>query len=513
MEYINSGFANKIDIGNKLFPIFLKLEKLKVLIVGGGNVALEKLNAVLGNSPDTDVVVVAPEITSQIQELSLKHHNLKIKNRIFFPGDLFNVDIVIAATTDRDINKIIKDEAKKREILVNVADTPELCDFYLGSIVNRGDLKIAISTNGKSPTMAKRIKEVLNDVIPNETQNVLDNLEAIRKKLNGNFSNKVKRLNEITSMLAVENNLHALQPHLAREDERSKYKQVKYWIIYSLSALALMIVGHVFFSILPIAQVSDFVNDVISKIDKTILIFVLGGFLAQMVDGALGMAYGVTATTFLLSFGISPAAASASVHASEIFTTGASGISHLRFKNVNVKLFRSLLIPGILGAILGAYILSSLQNFSAYIKPLVSIYTLILGVVIITKAIRKTTVKKKIKRVGRLAFIGAFLDSIGGGGWGPIVSSSLIVQGRSWRYTIGSVNLAEFFITLASSLTFFTLIGIHHWYIILGLVIGGMIAAPFAAYLTSKVPVRTGLITVGVVVVVVSLRILFKTFF
>jgi uncharacterized membrane protein YfcA len=232
-----------------------------------------------------------------------------------------------------------------------------------------------------------------------------------------------------------------------------------------------------------------------------------------MVDGALGMAYGATATTFLLSFGISPAAASASVHASEIFTTGASGISHLRFKNVNTKLFRSLLLPGILGAILGAYILSSLENFNYVIKPLVSVYTLILGVLIITKALRKVKMKKKIKYVGRLAFVGAFLDSIGGGGWGPIVSSTLIVNGRSWRYTIGSVNLAEFFITLASSLTFFTLIGLHHWTVIAGLIIGGMIAAPFAAYLTTKIPVRGGLIAVGVVIITISLRTLFKAFF
>lgn len=498
---------------NKLFPIFLKLEKLKVLIVGGGNVAFEKLSAVLSNSPETDVTVVAPEIISEIFQIASQNENIKIKNRVFFPGDLFNADIVIAATGDHDTNKIIKDEAKKREMLVNVADTPELCDFYLGSIVNKGDLKIAVSTNGKSPTLAKRVKEVLNDAFPNETQKVLDNLEVIRKKLNGNFSDKVKRLNEITSVLAVENTLHSLQPHLVEEEEKPKYKQAKHWIIYSLSALALMIAGHILFSFLPLAEIGGFIGNVAGKVDKTILIFILGGFLAQMVDGALGMAYGVTATTFLLSFGISPAAAIASVKTSEIFTTGASGISHLRFKNVNTKLFRNLLLPGVLGAIIGAYILSSMENFSHYIRPLVAAYTFILGAVIIIKAIRKIRIKKKVKKIGRLAFTGGFLDSIGGGGWGPIVSSTLIARGRSWRYTIGSVNLAEFFITLASSITFFTLIGIQHWYVIAGLITGGMIAAPFAAYLTSKIPVRGGLILVGVVVIVVSLRIIYKSFF
>ncbi len=314
--------------------------------------------------------------------------------------------------------------------------------------------------------------------------------------------------------LPLEDGLESLRPHRVPEDNaRPKYKQVKYWLIYSLASLGLMIVGHILFSLLPLSEIGGYIGEAAGKVDRTILIFVLGGFIAQMVDGALGMAYGVTATTFLLSFGISPAAASASVHASEIFTTGASGLSHLRFKNVNTKLFRSLLIPGILGAIVGAYILSSLEDFSVYIKPVVSAYTLILGAIIIIKAIRKRKTKKKVKHVGRLAFFGAFLDSIGGGGWGPIVSSTLIARGRTVRYTIGSVNLAEFFVTLASSITFFTLIGIHHWYVILGLVIGGMIAAPFAAYMTSKIPVRAGLITVGVVVIVVSLRILFKSFF
>lgn len=324
----------------------------------------------------------------------------------------------------------------------------------------------------------------------------------------------LKMREEVVPSATPENGLESLQPHRVAENHtKPKYKQVKYWLLYAFSALAWMIVGHILFSFIPLSAIGGYVGDVLSKVDKTILIFILGGFLAQMVDGALGMAYGVTATTFLLSFGIPPAAASASVHASEIFTTGASGLSHLRFKNVNTKLFRSLLIPGIIGAILGAYILSSMQEYGAYFKPIVSAYTLVLGVVIILKAIRKVRTKKKIKHVGRLAFIGAFLDSIGGGGWGPIVSSTLIARGRSMRYTVGSVNLAEFFITLASSLTFFMVIGIHHWQVIAGLIIGGSLAAPFAAYLTSRIPVRGGLIMVGVVVIVVSLRILFKAFF
>jgi siroheme synthase-like protein len=499
---------------NRLFPVFLKLENLRVLIVGGGKVALEKLNTVLANSPQTRVTLVAPDICQEILNIASKNHSIEVRQRNFLPEDLNDVDLVIAATDSYPTNKKIKEQCQERKILINVADTPDLCDFYLGSIVSKGDLKIAVSTNGKSPTLARRMKEILNEAIPDEIQHSLDHLEVIRKKLNGSFSEKVKKLNEITSVLALENEIHSLRPHLIEEKQgKPKYKQIKYWLIYSLSALALMITGHLLFSHIRITDYGTYVIESVKQVDKTFLIFVAGGFLAQLVDGALGMAYGVTATTFLLSFGLSPAAAIASVKTSEIFTTGASGISHLRFKNVNTRLFRNLLLPGVLGAILGAYILSSLQHFNFYIRPLVAAYTFFLGMIIIIKAIRKIRKRKRVKRIWGLALAGGLLDSIGGGGWGPIVSSTLIARGKNWRYTIGSVNLAEFFITLASSATFFSLIGIHHGWVIAGLITGGIMAAPLAAYLTSKIHVRGGLILVGVVVIIVSIRIIYTSLF
>src|SRR5690606_1671341 len=229
-----------------------------------------------------------------------------------------------------------------------------------------------------------------------------------------------------------------------------------------------------------------------SQITSELLLYILGGFIAQMIDGALGMAYGVSATTFLLSFGITPAAASASVHTSEIFTSGVSGLMHLRFGNVNNKLFKTLLLPGILGAIAGAYLLSSLEHYSYLIKPIVASYTLILGIIIIRKVINnKKKKKKKTKNIAALASTGGFLDAVGGGGWGPIVTSTLLANGRNARYTIGSVNLAEFFVAFSSSVTFIFFIGLSHFQIILGLVIGGMIAAPIAAHLSRKLPVKT----------------------
>ena len=273
-------------------------------------------------------------------------------------------------------------------------------------------------------------------------------------------------------------------------------------IIHISNALALMIVGHLLFTYLTAEKVIAVFNTV----DSSILYYVLGGFIAQMIDGALGMAYGVTATTFLLSVGITPAAASASVHASEVFTSGVSGYMHLKFGNVNSKLFKTLVIPGVIGAILGAYVLSSLEEYAGYIKPIVSFYTLFLGAIIIRKALIKRQEKRQLKKVGWLALFGGYLDSIGGGGWGPIVSSTLIASGRHPKYTIGSVNLTEFFVSLASSITFFTVIGLGYLDVIIGLILGGVIAAPIAARLANKLPVKSMMILVGIVIIIVSLR-------
>ncbi|TND10545.1 MAG: siroheme synthase [Bacteroidetes bacterium] len=488
--------------GNTLFPVFLKLEQLRLLIVGGGNVALEKLNAVLNNSPAAEITLVAPGIHEEIVQISRHLFNLHIHNRVFREEDLDTADLVIVAVNDIPLAEKIKKAANEKGLLVNVADKPELCDFYLSSVVKKGDLKIAISTNGKSPTLAKRIRELLQEDLPDGTHDLIANLNALRERLRGDFKQKVERLNQVTATLV-----------LPQTSAQKRNKLLKKVAINGLAALALMITGHLLLSYIPLRSIGDAAVSVWSSFDRTILLWILGGFIAGMIDGALGMAYGVSATTFLMSFGISPAVASMSVHASEVFTSGVSGLMHLKFGNVNTKLFRNLLIPGVVGAIVGAYVLSSFEEYNGYIKPFVAAYTLFLGVVIIAKALRKDRVRKKIKRLIPLAATGGFLDSIGGGGWGPIVSSTLIAWGKNPRYTIGSVNLAEFFVALASSFTFATIIGLSHWQVIIGLVIGGTIAAPFAAFLAKKLNVRTAMLLVGVVVIIISLRIMYKSFF
>lgn len=238
-------------------------------------------------------------------------------------------------------------------------------------------------------------------------------------------------------------------------------------------------------------------------------LFLLAGFVAQLIDGALGMAYGVTASTFLLSFGVTPAAASASIHTSEIFTSGVSGLFHLKFQNVNKKLFKSLLLPGVTGAALGAFTLSFFETYSDILKPIIALYTFYLGIIILRKAFEKKRNKVKTRNIPKLAAFGGFMDSVGGGGWGPIVSSTLIAGGRHPRYTIGSVNLTEFFVALASSVTFFSIIGISHWNVIAGLILGGIVAAPVGAIASRHLPIKTMMTVVGILVILLSSRILY----
>ncbi|WP_234734621.1 precorrin-2 dehydrogenase/sirohydrochlorin ferrochelatase family protein [Tellurirhabdus bombi] len=186
---------------NTLFPIFVKIEKLQTLVVGGGYVGLEKLTALLANAPEAPITLVAPEIRAEIVELASQNANLTLIKDSYDSSYLTDKDLVIAGTNDKAVNLQVQQECKARRILVNVADTPDLCDFYLSSVVRKGDLKIAISTNGKSPTFAKRFREVLEAILPESLQETLDNLQTIRNRLKGDFVQKMERLNEITNVL------------------------------------------------------------------------------------------------------------------------------------------------------------------------------------------------------------------------------------------------------------------------------------------------------------------------
>jgi uncharacterized membrane protein YfcA len=219
------------------------------------------------------------------------------------------------------------------------------------------------------------------------------------------------------------------------------------------------------------------------------------------------MAYGVSASTFLLSLGVSPVIASASVHTAEIFTTAVSGASHWRLGNADKTLIKRLLIPGVIGAVLGAYVLTAVSG--EIIKPIVSVYLLLMGLYILLKAVKNVKRPPSTKHLAPLGLVGGFLDVSGGGGWGPVVTTTLVANGNTPHTTIGSVNITEFFVTLAASMTFVVTTGLTYWQVILGLAIGGGMAAPLAAHVCRRLPQRALKIIVGLVIVGLSVRTLY----
>lgn len=230
--------------------------------------------------------------------------------------------------------------------------------------------------------------------------------------------------------------------------------------------------------------------------------FILVGLGAQLVDGALGMAFGLVSSSVLLSLGVPPAAVSAAVHSAEVFTTGASGLSHLVAGNVDKRLFLRLAGFGALGGITGAFLLTRLPD--GLVRPLIYLYLFALAVLILLRAAGRLMPRGEVRRVGLLGFVAGWLDASGGGGWGPVATSTLLARGGTARTTIGTVNAAEFVVTLAVSLTFLATMGIRHLDVVAGLLIGGMLAAPLAAVLVKRVNERWVLVAVGLLVLGIS---------
>jgi len=309
-----------------------------------------------------------------------------------------------------------------------------------------------------------------------------------------------------TEEVKEEESVPEIEQDIIRDEKKWKWIATISLLVFAIAIVSFFILRYVGY-----APLASLIQSAKSNIDKSFYLFMLAGFLAQMVDGAVGMGYGVTSTSMLMSMGVPPAAISGSVHTAEIFSSAVSGYSHYRFGNVNKKLFKVLVIPGVLGAVAGAGMLVWMgDKYGNLIKPFLAAYCMVLGFRILYQAYKRNKKNKKVKRAGWLAGAGGFLDSFGGGGWGPLVTSTLISKGRSPQYVIGSVSLSEFFVTLSSAIAFFVFIGITHWQVIMGLMIGGAVAAPLAAKLAGKLPVRTMLICVGLMVIIWSIRVLVK---
>jgi len=498
--------AREEQEGNRLFPVFLKLEELSLLIIGGGKVALEKLHAVLSNAPATKIKIVAKAVSEGLAAEASLHANIALIEKPYDRSDLEGADLVIVAVNDIPVATQIKTDARRAGKLVNVADKPELCDFYLSSVVRKGNLKIAISTNGKSPTIAKRLKEEIGSMIPDEMESVLENMQTIRQRMNGDFSEKVRQLNDLTSVLVAKQTVPD-KPEILHRPPPGKWMQIVKWCLF---AFLFMILGHGLLSLVPLRDIGGYIETIPQDAIHGFLIMMLTGFIAQMVDGSMGLGYGTIATTFLLANGVSPAIVSSRVHSARVFSSGVSGYSHHRFGNINKKLFSVLVIPGCIGAVIGATLAYFGQKYSSYVRIPLSVYTIYLGYYILRKAFKRRNPKDKVKRAGWLASIGGFMDAFAGGGWGTLVTSTLISKRRDPRYVIGSVCLAEFFVVLSSAITFFILLKHIPLLEVAGMILGGVIAAPIAARLVGKVPIKAMFIAVGSLVILASCNTLFR---
>ncbi|MCZ2460949.1 MAG: sulfite exporter TauE/SafE family protein [Chitinophagales bacterium] len=296
-----------------------------------------------------------------------------------------------------------------------------------------------------------------------------------------------------------------------QKDLIAKRRRYRYFFWFGLIAL---IVTTVYFA-LAFGNSSSFAESF--KENSHIFYWMLFvGFVAELVAGSMGMGYGVICTTVLLIMNIPLPVISASIHSAESFTSAASSISHFKLGNVNKKLIRMLALPAILGAVAGALLLTYVgKEYAGMARPVIAVYTMYLGMQILRNAFikkRTSSFKKKIN-IPALGFAGGFIDSFGGGGWGPLVTGTFIKNGRTPRYVVGSSVVSKFFLTFASAITFIFTIGIHHWNIVAGLLIGGIVAAPFSAMLVSRLPVKKMFFLVGSLVIIMGMISIYKTIF
>ena len=285
----------------------------------------------------------------------------------------------------------------------------------------------------------------------------------------------------------------------------------KYMIAISVVALVVLFT-YLFLSAKQLTELQA----VLQKDNNLFYWMLLVGFTAEIVAGSMGMGYGVICTTILLILNVPPTIISASIHSAESFTSAAGSISHWQLGNINKKLAKALAIPAIIGAVAGALLLSYVgERYATITKPFIALYTMYLGIRILQNAFTKrdSNSKKKNVNITALGLIGGFIDSVGGGGWGPLVTGTFIKNGHTPRYVIGSSTFAKCILTVASAITFIFTIGIHHWNIVAGLLIGGIVTAPFSAMLTSKLPTKKMFIAVGIVVIFCSLITIYRAIF
>ncbi|MHA6727765.1 TSUP family transporter [Chryseobacterium sp. A301] len=488
--------------------LFLNAESWAMVLVGSGPHSLQLIRENFRSSSPRAIELYDLEFSKELVELSDKHPELSLFNKTIESQDLKDRTLVILSPKAHFLEEELLEWIQNRKILIHVMGKPSSSDFSFADLLQTDQLFMGIKLGEFAPEVQHRIRRIVKESLPQDIDPFIERLKFAHKHPLMNISDELQHLDKLTQDYLNQKKKSTLRD--SEFDNLSKVvKAVRRRANIYLGIIGFIVLLGLFSYILVEFKLFPDIGNFLSQDNHIFYKMLLVGFIAEIVAGSMGMGYGVLCTTILLMLNVAPPVVSASIHSAETFTSAAGSISHFKLKNVNKKLVKALALPAILGAIIGALALSFFgEQYAHIVKPIISVYTLYLGINILRNAFkRKKEHKRKAKtdtNLGFLGLVGGFIDSFAGGGWGPLVTGTLMKDGRTPRYVVGSSTVSKFILTLTSAITFFITIGIQHWNIVLGLLLGGIITAPFSAMLTAKLPVKKMFVVIGILVIVMS---------
>lgn len=502
---------------HKMHPFFLNLERIPLVIAGSDEVILKFLKEVTENSTSRKISVFDFYFSEEFLNFSKQQSQIQLFEKNLEINDLQEFCLLLISTEHFYQEENLLKVSRKKNVLVHIIGKPEISDFSLLSVIKKESVTLGISSNDYAPEVQKRIDRIIENALPIDLDQFIEQLDFANKNPLMNRGEELKILDQITAEY-LEKKEKTKVPDVEFENfakiNKAVRRRANIYLGIIGGLLTIGILSYILFEFQLLPDISHFLSQ-----DNHIFYKMLAvGFGAEIVAGSMGMGYGVICTTLLLMMNVPPPIVSSSIHSAESFTSLAGSISHFKLKNVNLKLVKALAIPAILGAIIGAVALSYFgEHYVHIVKPIISLYTLYLGINILKNAFKKKEKKIQKNKSGRnismLGLVGGFIDSFAGGGWGPMVTGTLMKDGRTPRYVIGSSTMAKFILTVTSAATFALTLGIQHWNIILGLLIGGIITAPFSAMLTSRLPIKKMFVIIGCLIIIMSLLSIYKSFF
>ncbi len=494
---------------------FLNTESSQLIFVGSDRYIQKLIIENYSGSRPKKVTVFSEYIPKEFRALIKNYPSIELISSWPKKEDISSNALVCCSSIDHDVEAQLVEWASERKFYLYIQGKPGLSDFSIGDHLETSQLTLGINLNDFDPEVQHRIRKIIRHSLPKDIDPFIERLKFAHKNPLMQISEELVELDRLTTDYIEAQKHSELRDsefeHLSKVIKATRRRSNIYLgILGFIVVVGLFTYTLISFGLMP--DIQNFLNQ-----DNHIFYKMLAvGFVAEIVAGSMGMGYGVLCTTILLILNVPPPVVSASIHSAETFTSAAGSISHFKLKNVNLKLVKALAIPAIAGAIIGAIALTVFgEEYAHIVKPIISVYTLYLGINILRNAFKSEKKHKKRKSSSNLTglgLVGGFIDSFAGGGWGPLVTGTLMKEGRTPRYVVGSSTVSKFILTITSAITFIITIGIQHWNIVLGLLIGGIITAPFSAMLTAKVPVKFMFRIIGTLVIVMSTISIVKAF-